>query len=72
MTGEKAYPRIDGVVLEIKFTNRFPVWMREMARAMNLDRRSMAKYVACMAALKAPGLQLMGHRDLLAHQEIMV
>lgn len=44
---EWTYPMIDGVVLELKFTDRFPVWMREMVREMDLWRSSMAKYVTC-------------------------
>jgi hypothetical protein len=32
-------------VLELKFTDRFPHWFREMSRALNLERRSNAKYV---------------------------
>jgi len=32
-------------VLELKFTDRFPHWFREMTRALNLERRSNAKYV---------------------------
>ncbi|MBE3123951.1 MAG: polyphosphate polymerase domain-containing protein [Planctomycetes bacterium] len=61
MKAEKIYPRIEGVVLEIKFTNRFPVWMRLMARHFDLDRRSMAKYVACMCAQRLPQLELMAN-----------
>ena len=34
-----------GVVLELKFTNRFPAWMREMVQLFNLRRNSMGKYV---------------------------
>lgn len=47
-------PRLRGVVLELKFTNRFPIWMRHMVRIFSLDRRSMAKYVYCVQALKSP------------------
>src|SRR4051812_8846799 len=32
-------------VLELKFTDRFPFWFREMAAALNLERRNNAKYV---------------------------
>ena len=32
-------------VLELKFTDRFPYWFRDMAQAMNLERRANAKYV---------------------------
>ncbi len=64
MRGRRVYPDIPGVILEIKFTNRFPVWMREMARALNLERRSMAKYVACMTALRPAALEALGHLDV--------
>ena len=46
-------PRLRGVVLELKFTNRFPKWMRQMVRTFSLDRRSLAKYVYCVQALKS-------------------
>ena len=36
-----------GIVLEMKFDNRFPVWMRELVRNCNLYRTCMAKYVQC-------------------------
>ena len=39
---------IAGVVLELKFTERFPKWMRRMVQTFNLERTSMAKYVACV------------------------
>lgn len=32
------------VILEIKFTGRFPGWLAEMVRAFGLERRSAAKY----------------------------
>jgi hypothetical protein len=44
-------PGIGGVVLELKFTDRFPDWMRTMVRIFNLQRRSVAKYVECALAL---------------------
>jgi hypothetical protein len=40
------HPPIGGVVLELKYTDRFPCWMSEMVRAMDLWRGPMAKYVA--------------------------
>jgi len=48
---ERCYPKIPGVVLELKFTERFPAWMGEMVRRFNLQRCSMAKYVACACSL---------------------
>ena len=64
VVGKKIYPGIDGVVLEIKFTNRFPFWMRDLARSFDLYRQNMAKYVACLIALRLPQLDLLGHRDV--------
>lgn len=46
-----AYPPIGGTVLELKFTERFPVWMRNMVRVFNLQRGSMPKYVECVQKL---------------------
>ena len=43
--------RLEGVVLEIKFTDAFPVWLREMVRVFDLERRPFAKYVTCVDAL---------------------
>lgn len=48
-------PRIEGVVLELKFTERFPKWMRRMVRTFNLERTSMAKYVACVLCYRRDG-----------------
>jgi SPX domain protein involved in polyphosphate accumulation len=36
---------LPGAVLEIKFTDRFPRWVRELVHAFGLERRSVAKYV---------------------------
>ena len=44
-------PPIEGVVLELKFTDRFPLWMRDLVRSFNLWRGSMAKYVFCTESL---------------------
>jgi hypothetical protein len=57
-TGVIVHPQIAGVILELKFTDRFPVWMRHMVRTFNLTRVSMAKYVACIQALRVPQLML--------------
>ncbi len=46
-------PRVGGVVLELKFTGRFPNWMREMTQALNLRRGQMAKYTRCIEAMQA-------------------
>jgi len=46
-------PYIPGVVLELKFTDRFPHWMRDMVRTFNLQRTAMAKYVNCIETMYA-------------------
>lgn len=47
---------VHGVVLELKYTDRFPDWMRELVLARNLVRVPMAKYVACVQAVGSPWL----------------
>ena len=42
---------VPGVVLELKFTNRFPNWMHELTETFNLCRRSVPKYVECVSLL---------------------
>ncbi len=42
---------VAGVVLEIKFTDAFPIWLREMVRVFNLERGPFAKYVTCIDAV---------------------
>lgn len=39
-------------VLELKFTDRFPHWFRQMAQSLNLERRNNAKY--CQTAYWVP------------------
>ena len=48
---DRAYPEIGGVVLELKFTDRFPNWMHQMVQTFHLHRISMAKYVRCVETL---------------------
>jgi SPX domain protein involved in polyphosphate accumulation len=50
-------PKVDGVVLELKFTDRFPGWMGDLTRTFGLVRGTMAKYVYCVQSL--------GHHKLL-------
>jgi hypothetical protein len=45
-------PELAGVILELKFTDRFPTWMRDMVRVFNLQRCSVPKYVHCLQALR--------------------
>ena len=54
-----AHPRcvgLPGVILELKFSNRFPQWMQNLARAFDLHRVSLAKYVRSVQALGAAPL----------------
>ncbi len=44
-------PRIDGVILELKFTDRFPQWMRDVVQTFNLQRRPVPKYICCVNAV---------------------
>lgn len=44
---------IPGVILELKFTNHYPLWMEEFVRMLNLWRVPMPKYVACLRKLNS-------------------
>lgn len=57
-------PKLEGVVLELKFTDKFPAWMRELADVFNLQRTSVPKYVKCVEVL---GLKDLPDRNLSAH-----
>jgi len=49
-----ARPKIgnsDKVILELKFTDRFPEWMRELVHVFDLQRTSVPKYVLCINAM---------------------
>lgn len=50
----------DKVVLELKFTGRFPDWMREMAAALQLRTCSAAKYVDGLVRMNEEPLNLFG------------
>ncbi len=49
---DSARPKLDGVVLELKFSDRFPNWMEILAEDFNLQRISVPKYVKCVDALR--------------------
>lgn len=51
-------PTVGGVILELKFTDRFPYWMRDLVQAFNLYRGRMAKYVHCMLATRLTRVML--------------
>jgi hypothetical protein len=43
---------VRGVILEIKFTNTFPFWVRDIVGQSNLIRRGVCKYVLCERATR--------------------
>lgn len=47
----------NSVVLELKYTGRFPDWMRDMVQACNLQRCSAAKYVDGILRMEEQGQQ---------------
>ncbi len=56
--GWQRYP-IRGVILEIKFTGRYPVWLNRMIKCFNLHQQSFSKYArsvkkACSLKFCAP------------------
>ncbi len=44
---------VPGVVLELKFTDRFPNWMQDLTDMFDLTRGSMPKYVECVTLLNS-------------------
>ena len=48
------------VILEIKFTDSFPVWVKQLVRRFHLVRQSVAKYVVCVKALQREGIPVSG------------
>ena len=55
----------DGVILEMKFDERAPMWMYDLTRIFNLERRAMCKYNALVDGM---GLQF-GRRVLPEHEK---
>ena len=51
------------VVLELKFTNRFPNWFRELVQMANVMQCGAPKYVS--------GANLIGNQRLGAHAEVL-
>jgi len=51
------------VILELKFTNRFPNWFRDLVRMAETMQTGAAKYVS--------GVGLLGHQNLAAHAEVL-
>ncbi len=54
------YPMRPWVILEIKFTNRYPAWLQDLVRCCNLTITGAAKYVEGVAAC---GESLFEHHD---------
>ncbi len=51
-------PRVTGTILELKFNNRFPLWMRELVQNWDLYRTRMGKYVYCMDNVPRPARRM--------------
>ena len=47
-------------ILEIKFTDQFPFWVRQLVQRFDLMRTSMAKYCECVRSLDRSGIQVSG------------
>jgi SPX domain protein involved in polyphosphate accumulation len=62
---------IQGVILEIKFTNQYPGWINEMVRQFQIQRRSVPKYIECVdAALYRRGFEGMRIDGVLARARV--
>jgi len=48
------------VILEVKFTDVYPYWVRDLIRRFHLLRDSVAKYVVCVNALTREGFPVAG------------
>jgi len=62
---EGVYPATgngDKVILELKFTDRFAGWMRELVQEFNLQRTSVPKYVRCINEMGLKPDQWLGER----------
>lgn len=46
---------LPGVILEVKFTDRSPAWVHDLVDRLELQRRSIPKYVLCLRAALARG-----------------
>jgi hypothetical protein len=58
-----ARPEIGGVVLELKFTDRFPNWMHDLVQMFELQRVSVPKYVECVCVLDGSPFAHLGRRQ---------
>lgn len=46
---------VGGVILEVKFTERYPPWVGELVRTFGLNQRSVPKYILCVDHLMMEG-----------------
>jgi hypothetical protein len=60
--GKWTRPQVDGVVLELKFTDRFPSWMHDLVQIFNLRRTTMPKYVECVSVLDGSPVRHLGRK----------
>ncbi len=61
--GNGFHPRLGGLILELKFTDRFPSWMSELVEMFDLQRDRMPKYVTCIQALRTSEFRAMTKRQ---------
>ncbi len=52
--------QITNVILELKFTDRFPTWMNQLVTHFDLERISVPKYVECIDAMHLKPSAFMG------------
>jgi hypothetical protein len=60
---QRHYLTLNAVILEIKFTGRYPAWLSRMAECFDLNQRSASKYAtsikrACLAKFCAPEIPM--------------
>ena len=52
-------PRLEGVVIELKFTDRYAPWTEQLVQSFELQRCSMPKYVTCIQSMHSPAYTMM-------------
>jgi hypothetical protein len=52
------------VILEIKFTNTFPFWIRDIIHRSELARRGVCKFLMCSQAARGMDLNMSADRSL--------
>ena len=55
LTQDAWFPPLNGVVLELKYTDKVPRWMTSLVRQFQLSQLSVPKYVHCIDAMRAAG-----------------